>query len=419
MKECGMNVVDPVVPDNPEQSPPVVWAAPAGGPGRGVEGAMREAAEAARRRYGKPAKLLLVVLREKCTDEYQEVKRVSDMELGIPSQVVAGNKAKVGTTARGGGVQYCANVVLKINNKLGGVNVKLSGGIRCLPVIGGDRAPPFMVLGADVTHPTGASAPARGSEGSLRDASVAAVVASLDGSLGRWGSRVLLQAGRQEVISDMGGAVRELLLEFYKANRGVKPQRLVMYRDGVSEGQFEQVLAEEYTAIRKACLDLEANYRPAITFVVVQKRHNTRLFPADQAAADKNGNVVPGTVVDRGITSPDAFDFYLNSHAGLQGTNKPAHYHILVDEIGFGADGIQLLTYWMCYLYQRTTRSVSYCPPAYYADRAAFRGRTLLAAATSSSDSASETGSLQAGAAGGRPQQFAGIHRDLGNLLYF
>jgi hypothetical protein len=33
-----------------------------------------------------------------------------------------------------------------------------------------------------------------------------------------------------------------------------------------------------------------------------------------------------------------------------QGTNKPAHYHVLLDEIGFGADGVQLLAYWMCYL---------------------------------------------------------------------
>ena len=36
--------------------------------------------------------------------------------------------------------------------------------------------------------------------------------------------------------------------------------------------------------------------------------------------------------------------------------NKPAHYHVLVDEIGFGADGMQLLTYWLCYTYCRCTR---------------------------------------------------------------
>ena len=29
----------------------------------------------------------------------------------------------------------------------------------------------------------------------------------------------------------------------------------------------------------QACYSLDTEYRPAITFVVVQKRHNTRLFP--------------------------------------------------------------------------------------------------------------------------------------------
>jgi eukaryotic translation initiation factor 2C len=61
-------------------------------------------------------------------------------------------------------------------------------------------------------------------------------------------------------------------------------------------------------------------------------------------------------VVDSGICHPSQFDFFLNSHAGLQGHNKPAHYHVLVDENGFSSDGLQLLTYWLCYLYCRCTR---------------------------------------------------------------
>jgi len=43
-------------------------------------------------------------------------------------------------------------------------------------------------------------------------------------------------------------------------------------------------------------------------------------------------------------------------HAGIQGTNKAAHYHVLVDEMGFGADGLHLLTYWLTFTYARCTR---------------------------------------------------------------
>ena len=42
-----------------------------------------------------------------------------------------------------------------------------------------------------------------------------------------------------------------------------------------------QVLASELRAIRKACSELEEDYKPAIIYLVVQKRHHTRFFPTD------------------------------------------------------------------------------------------------------------------------------------------
>jgi eukaryotic translation initiation factor 2C len=104
--------------------------------------------------------------------------------------------------------------------------------------------------------------------------------------------------------------------------------------------------------------------------VAVNRHHATRLFPADRDNQDKSGNCVPGTVVDTGICNPTHFDFFLNSHAGLQGHNKPAHYNVLVDENGFSADGLQLLTYWLCYLYCRCSRYG--CNPAWLASNPAW-----------------------------------------------
>lgn len=37
----------------------------------------------------------------------------------------------------------------------------------------------------------------------------------------------------------------------HRSNNQKKPQAIVYYRDGVAEGQFEQVLQEEYNAIRR------------------------------------------------------------------------------------------------------------------------------------------------------------------------
>jgi eukaryotic translation initiation factor 2C len=183
--------------------------------------------------------------------------------------------------------------------------------------------------------------------------------------------------------------IKELLISFRRAT-GQKPERIIFYRDGVSEGQFYQVLLYELDAIRKACASLEPNYQPPVTFVVVQKRHHTRLFANnhnDNRSVDRSGNILPGTVVDSKICHPTEFDFYLCSHAGIQGTSRPAHYHVLWDENKFTADELQTLTNNLCYTYARCTRSVSIVPPAYYAHLAAFRARFYMEPDTSDSGS--------------------------------
>jgi len=80
-----------------------------------------------------------------------------------------------------------------------------------------------------------------------------------------------------------------------------------------------QVLSAELRAIREACTMLEVGYQPGITFVVVQKRHHTRLFCRNaEDRSGKSGNIPAGTTVDTGICHPTEFDFYLCSHAGIQ-----------------------------------------------------------------------------------------------------
>ncbi|KAG4937126.1 hypothetical protein JHK85_052045 [Glycine max] len=123
---------------------------------------------------------------------------------------------------------------------------------------------------------------------------------------------------REELVQDLfkqwqdpvrgrvtGGMIKELLISFRRAT-GQKPQRIIFYRDGVSEGQFFQVLLFELDVIRKACASQEPNYH-------------------DKSSVDRSGNILLGTVVDSKICHPIEFDFYLCSHAGIQGTSRLAH----------------------------------------------------------------------------------------------
>lgn len=121
-----------------------------------------------------------------------------------------------------------------------------------------------------------------------------------------------------EWIQDLSGMLIEILKTFYKTT-GVKPVSILLYRDAVSESQFQEVLKRELESMLQACETLETGYRPAITYVAVQKRHHARFFPIRKEDADKSGNVLPGTVVEQKITHPSEYDFYLCSHPGLQG----------------------------------------------------------------------------------------------------
>ncbi|XP_065062835.1 protein argonaute-2-like isoform X2 [Rhopilema esculentum] len=298
--------------------------------------------------------LIIVVLNGK-NPCYELIKSLGDTYYGIPTQCV--QYKNIEPLRR----QTIVNLSLKVNTKLGGINSFIKR--ECKPKI---FEKPVIVLGADVTHPA---------PGDEQKPSIAAVVGSLDSYPMNYSTSIRVQKNRMEIIAELKDMIKELLNAF-RNSTGHKPERIIMYRDGVSEGQFQQVLLHEVKAIREACMMLEKDYEPGITFIVVQKRHHARFFPErHQDAVGTSGNIPPGTTVDSGICHPTEYDFYLCSHAGIKGTSRPAHYHVLWDDNDLKPDELHNLTYMLCHTYVRCTRSVSIPAPAYYAHLAAFRAR--------------------------------------------
>jgi len=319
-----------------------------------IKDAIDDAYDKAKKSFKSDPQLLIVILPGNAgsSSTYGEIKRYCETEVDVPTQCLAANKVKKKQPA------YIANVLLKINVKVGGTNW----------IIPRDNfkffmSTPSIIFGADVTH-AGPGSPMP---------SIAAVVASMDASASKYGCVLKSQGRRLEIIEDLSNIARTLLIRFYKSTQR-KPEKIMFYRDGVSEGQFQAVLSAEVQALREACESLEKDYKPKITFIVVQKRHNVRLFP-EQKDADRSGNVPAGLVVDQVITHPSEFDFYLNSHAGLQGTSRPCHYHVLADENGFNSNTLQDFTNKLCYTYVRCTKAVSLVTPVYYAHLGAARAR--------------------------------------------
>ena len=154
----------------------------------------------------------------------------------------------------------------------------------------------------------------------------------------------------------------------------------MIYRDGASEGSFEELIRREMGAVRRAFYELGQEKvtctnpnpencagngcifcTPPITFIAAQKDHNIRIVPSQKSGdSRKIDNVPSGTVVDTIVTSfrnglklsteaateagkearlrcfedanDDGFDFLLVAQGGLKGTSKPMYYRVLLNE---------------------------------------------------------------------------------------
>lgn len=65
---------------------------------------------------------------------------------------------------------------------------------------------------------------------------------------------------------------------FFLQINGVYPEQILIYRDGVGDGQLDAVEKFELPQIITACRRISPNYDPKFLFVIVQKHINTRIF---------------------------------------------------------------------------------------------------------------------------------------------
>lgn len=378
--DMGMNTLN--------RNPPVMNADPQGN----IERVLKEAYIRAGNTAKSAPQLIVCLLPNAGGQLYGEIKRITDTIIGIPSQCM--QSKHIANPKK----QYCANLCLKVNVKLGGMNHSLQSGE--IPFIS-ER--PTIIFGADVSHSLpGSKAP-----------SISALTTSLDALAVRFMSTIRLQEARTDIISDLSNMMVELLQKFYKET-GLKPERILFYRDGVSQGQFNQVMTTEVAAIHKACEALDKDYKPTLTFIIVQKRHRARFFPIGQRDADRNGNCLPGTIIDTDVVHPFEFDFYLQAHAAIKGTARTAHYYVLYDDNNFNADSLQDLTYKLSHIYARSACPVSLVPAVYYADLVATRARLHRPGGDWSDSRSTEISNIEAQIAA-----YAAVKPDLQKTMYF
>ena len=78
------------------------------------------------------------------------------------------------------------------------------------------------------------------------------------------------------------------------------PDRIIVFRDGVGDGQMHVVKDYEAEQLRQCFSLFGDTYAPKMAVIVVQKRISTRIF--QRGGAQSLSNPPPGTVADHTIT---------------------------------------------------------------------------------------------------------------------
>ncbi|KAM3872188.1 piwi-like protein 2 [Diretmus argenteus] len=289
--------------------------------------------------------LVVCIMTGNRDDLYTAIKKLCCIKSPIPSQAI-----NVRTISQPQKLRSVAQkILLQINSKLGGerwtVNVPLKH---------------LMVVGVDVHHDT-----------SKKSRSVMGFVASVNSSLTRWYSRVTLQTPNEEMISGFKLCLSAALQKYYEVNHNL-PEKIVVYRDGVSDGQLKMVELYEIPQLL-TCFQTFPSYEPKLVFIVVQKRISTTLY---SCSAERFGTPPPGTILDHSLTHSDWMDFYLMAHQIRQGCGLPTHYVCVCvcvyNTANLSPDHLQRLTYKMCHLYWNWPGTIRVPAPCKYAHKVAY-----------------------------------------------
>jgi aubergine-like protein len=288
-------------------------------------------------------KFILIILPDPDKYRYDQVKKLLCLNYGILSQCITLNNLR---SAPGKLDSIATKLAIQIATKIGSVPWTVE-----MPLPG-----PTMICGMDVYH--------SGEKVTRTKSSIVGFTANVGGSDSSYYSRVLINKPGKELVDSLEPCLEGALAEFKKKN-GVYPKHVIFYRDGVGEGQVQEVKDKEVASVNKIISKVGAK----LCFIVVLKRIHTRIFKKD---GDFVENPAPGTVVDTGITEPGSLEFFMVSQNVNQGTATPVKYQCIHNSSKLGPSYLQLLTFKLTHLYYNWFGTVKVPAPCLYAHRLAF-----------------------------------------------
>jgi eukaryotic translation initiation factor 2C len=110
------------------------------------------------------------------------------------------------------------------------------------------------------------------------------------------------------------------------AKHGRRPTRILVLRDGLSEGQYPMAEKEELPAIRRGLIEANRELDPKITFLIVTKNHNKRVFRVNGQQITSSAI---GDCVKSGIVREDVTEFFQQNHSPVKVSKLHGSFKLL------------------------------------------------------------------------------------------
>jgi eukaryotic translation initiation factor 2C len=312
---------------------------------------------------------IVILIPDKDSMRHGALKNLGDQIIKIPTKCLVLDSSRKSTPP------VLSNVLSSINAKLGGENW-FAPPVIIKSWLGIDVTQ-LLVIGADVCHGEALETGGSSSNSGRSESSIAAFCASQNDNFTKYHTALNYQRSRLEIIPHEGlvKMMTSCLDSYQRNNKGQLPPYIIFYRDGIGEGMYERCKREEIAAIQEASTNVykkALKSPPKMTFIIVQKRNHFR------SVINQRGeyfNPYVGTLINSDVTDKRNQNFYLYSHGAIQGTAKPTHYQILLNEPNFSQSGLESFTFALTHLHQGCSRSISIPAPVFFADKACGRAK--------------------------------------------
>ncbi|KAM6158564.1 piwi-like protein 4 [Rhynchocyon petersi] len=286
--------------------------------------------------------MVLCILSSNQTSYYDSIKKYLTSDCPVPSQCVLTRTLN----KQGMMMSIATKIAMQMTCKLGGELWAVEIPLKSL-----------MVVGIDVCKDT-----------LNKGMAVVGFVASSNPRITRWYSRCILQSTTGDVADCLKVFMTGALKKWYKYNHEL-PARVIVYRDGVGDGQLKALIEYEVPQLISCVAESSSSASSRLSVIVVRRKCVPRFFKEMNHTLQ---NPPVGTVIDSEATRPDWYDFYLISQKARQGTVNPTYYNVIYDDNGLKPDHMQRLTFKLCHLYYNWLGLVSIPAPCQYAHKLTF-----------------------------------------------